>query len=68
MLLFFIVGINTNILLHNHSCQVPIAEGIVSRSGDMRNNSSATNQHTLLRISSQSTQSKEGDSGIGEGW
>ena len=64
----FIFGINVDIVPHNQFCQVPIVEGIVSQSGHLLNISSATNQGTLLRISVQSTQSEEEESGRGEGW
>ena len=39
-----------------------------AQSGNMSNISSYPNQQTLLRISSQSTQADEEESGIGEGW
>ena len=61
---FYIVGINAEIVPQNQCCQVPIVEGTGSRSGHMHKISSAPNQHTLPRISSQSTQTEEADSGI----
>ena len=54
----FIVGINTEIVPHNQCCQVTILEGTGSQYGHLRNISSASNQHTLIIISGQSTQSE----------
>ena len=55
----FIVVRNTNIVPQDQFCQVPIVEGIGSRSGHLLNISSATNQRTLLRISIKITQAEE---------
>ena len=58
----FVVGRNTDIVPYNQCCQVPVLEGTGSRSGRLCNIYSDPNQHTLLRISSQSTQADEVES------
>ena len=63
-----IIARNTEIVPHDQCCQVTIVEGTGSRSGHMRNIYSAPNQHIMLIISSQITQSEEEESGRGEGW
>ena len=51
----FIFGRNIEVMPQNECCQGTSLEGTGLKFGHVRNISSAPNQHTLLRISSQIT-------------